>query len=199
MNEQQYERYLNIETSGYQQGYPKMFLYHRYEPTPYEALDELFQHYELPARPVFVDIGCGKGRVPIYIHQKFGIETKGIEMDPKFFAAAVYNKEQYFSKHPNRGHDITFYPCIAEEYEVSSADNVFFFFNPFSVHIFRKVLNRILQSKELANREIHLIFFYPSPEYEQFLTKHDSTIFLSEINLSYSSNSNERIIIYKIL
>ena len=146
MNEQQFEKLLHIETSGFQQGYPKKIDYHRYEPTPYTALEQLFTHYELPAKAVCVDIGCGKGRVPIYLHHKFHIETKGIEMDPKFYAAAEYNKEQYLQKHGGKRAEISFYHLVAEQYEIQKRDNVFFFFNPFSIHIFRKFYHQILHN-----------------------------------------------------
>ena len=68
MNEQQYDKYLNINTVGFQYGFPKLAKYHRYEPTPYSGLEQLFEIYELPKNAHFLDIGCGKGRVPIYVH-----------------------------------------------------------------------------------------------------------------------------------
>lgn len=84
MNEQQFDKFLNIETIGFQYGFPKLAKYYRYEPTPYSGLEQLFEHYDMPTDGHFLDIGCGKGRVPIYIHHRFGIPVKGIEMDAKF-------------------------------------------------------------------------------------------------------------------
>ncbi|MEG0472798.1 MAG: class I SAM-dependent methyltransferase, partial [Solibacillus sp.] len=55
MNEQHYEKLLNINTSGFQYGFPKLAKYHRYEPTPYSGLDQLFEHYILPDNACFVD------------------------------------------------------------------------------------------------------------------------------------------------
>ena len=95
MREHDYEKLLNIQTEGYQLGYPRDIQYHRYEPTPYLALEQLFNEYEFRNVGTFVDYGCGKGRVPIYVHNKLRINTVGIEMDPKFFAEAEHNKELY--------------------------------------------------------------------------------------------------------
>ena len=41
---------LNIKTAGFQRGFPKQVQYHRYEPTPYEGLEQLFEHYTLPTK-----------------------------------------------------------------------------------------------------------------------------------------------------
>ena len=46
MREHEYEKLLNIKTEGYQLGYPRDIQYHRYEPTPYLALEQLFNEYE---------------------------------------------------------------------------------------------------------------------------------------------------------
>lgn len=43
-------------------------------------------------------MGCGKGRVPIYVHHKFRIPTIGIEMDAGFYAEAEENKRSYLQK-----------------------------------------------------------------------------------------------------
>ena len=196
MNEQQFDHYLNIETEGYQQGYPKKLDYHRYEPTPYKALEHLFNEYALPEQAVCVDIGCGKGRVPIYLHDKFRVRTKGIEMDPKFFAAAMQNLVQYKAKHRLRVGSIEFYHQLAEEYNVQKYDNVFFFFNPFSIHIFRRVLNNILAIYEQNPRKLHFIFYYPSPEYMDYLFTHPILTLKQEVRLQGEQNVNERIVIF---
>ena len=196
MNEQQFDHKLNIETEGYQQGYPKKLDYHRYEPTPYKALEHLFNEYELPEQAVCVDIGCGKGRVPIYLHDKFRVRTKGIEMDPKFFAAAMQNLVQYKAKHRLRVGSIEFYHQLAEDYNVQKQDNVFLFFNPFSIHIFRRVLNNILASYEQNPRKLHFIFYYPSPEYMDYLFNHPILTLKQEVRMQGEQNVNERIVIF---
>lgn len=196
MNEQYFEKLLHIDTSGFQQGYPKKIDYHRYEPTPYVALEQLFEQYELPQNPVCIDVGCGKGRVPIYLHHKFHAETVGIEMDPKFFAAAEYNKMQYLHKYPLKKSNISFLHMVAESYDVQIRDNVFFFFNPFSIHIFRQVMNKIMESYMKHPRTIHFIFYYPSPEYMNYLSTHPLLEYLQEVHLKNEKNINERVVIF---
>lgn len=197
MNESEWDKLLNIDTVKVQQGYPKIRLYHRYEPTPYSGLEMLFQRYELPKDAACVDFGCGKGRVPIYLHHRFSIQTKGIEMDDHFYADAVTNLKRYMKKHHVRKDDIQFFHMFAEEYEVSTSDNVFFFFNPFSIHIFRKVFQNIMRSKECMNRPMVFIFYYPSDEYCAFLNEQKDLSFLQEVRLMHEKNIDERFLVYE--
>lgn len=196
MNEKQFERLLNIQTAGFQFGYPKSIHYHRYEPTPYEALEQLFEQYELPPQAKIIDFGSGKGRVPIYLHYKFQIPAVGIEMDPKFFLEAENNRTLYLQGARKRSIPILFLNMLAEEYEVQKEDNVFFFFNPFSVQIFQRVLNNIYLSYEQHPREIHLLFYYPSPEYMSYLLMDTAFHLLKEVQLSGYHNLYERICVF---
>ncbi|QDQ00774.1 class I SAM-dependent methyltransferase [Lysinibacillus fusiformis] len=197
MNDQQFDKYLHINTVGDQYGFPKLAHYHRYEPTPYTGLDQLFQQYELPKNPVFIDIGCGKGRVPIYINDKFHIPTVGIEMDAGFYAEAEQNKDCYRQKKSSRA-SISFIHSIAEAYTIKAKDNVFFFFNPFSINIFRTVIHNIWESYERNMREIHIILYYPPYDYLQFL--HQGTPFelLHEVHLENETNVNERLCVFAL-
>ena len=198
MNEQHFEKRLNIQTAGYQLGYPKSSHYHRYEPTPYEALEQLFESYRLPNNATVVDFGCGKGRVPIYLHHAFHVRTIGIEMDYKFFLEALNNREKYLQKARKRLSPITFLNMLAEDYEVTMRDNVFFFFNPFSIHIFRQVLMNILLSFEEHPREIHLLLYYPAPDYLHYLQNETNFNLLKEVRLRGHKNENERICLFRL-
>lgn len=197
MNEQQYEKLLNINTAGFQYGFPKLVEYHRYEPTPYEGLDQLFENFKLPCNGQFVDIGCGKGRVPIYIHHHFHIPTVGIEMDPKFFREAENNRQQYMGKAKKRQIPIDFQHLIAEKYEVAPQDNVFFFFNPFSVHILRQVMSNILYSAEQHPRQLHFILYYPSSDYMAYFEDELEMNLVCEVKLLHEKNVNERIVVFE--
>ncbi|MEK4231192.1 class I SAM-dependent methyltransferase [Solibacillus sp. FSL H8-0538] len=198
MNEAQFERLLNINTAGFQHGFPKLTQYHRYEPTPYEGLEQLFEQYELPEKARVIDIGCGKGRVPIYMHYRFHIPTSGIEMDQKFFFEAANNRELYLEKAKKKHLPITFLHMLAEKYEINARDNVFFFFNPFSIHIFRQVMSNILYSYEQYPREIHLIMYYPAYEYMAYLEYETAFERLVEVKLANEKNENERIVVFTL-
>ena len=198
MNEQQYDHMLNIQTTGYQYGFPKLAKYHRYEPTPYSGLEQLFECYELPDNARFLDIGCGKGRVPIYIYHRFHIPVIGIEMDQKFFTEAEHNAEQYLKKVKKKQAPIQFLNIIAETYEITKHDNVFFFFNPFSIHVFREFMSNILKSYEQYTRTIDIVLYYPSPDYLHYLQQDLELDYYLNIKLRNEKNEYERIVIFRL-
>ena len=70
---------------------------------------------------------------------------------------------------------------FAEDYKVTPLDNKFYFFNPFSLQLFIKVLNNILISVEEFPREIDLIFYYPSEEYIDYLENYTALTLKQEI------------------
>lgn len=200
MKEYSYEKLLNIRTSGI--GVPNSLIhYHPYEPTPYEALEALFEQYEVHRTDHYVDFGCGLGRLNFYIHYFYHASVIGVEMNEIFYRKAIKNKKQY-AKKLKRSIDnkLQFICCKAEEYPISSKDNHFYFFNPFSIHIFQHVVNRILNSVEDHPREINLILYYPSEEYIFYLENATNFELLQEVVVPILSNrnANERFLIYRL-
>jgi SAM-dependent methyltransferase len=199
MKEHYYDKLLNVKTGGDQKGFTSSLHYHRYEPTPYSALERLFDTYEIKSSDRIVDFGCGKGRLNFYIHHFFRSTVIGIEMNKVFYQEAVENRNRYVKKH-NRKDDLFFHCCLAEEYEIDPLDNRFYFFNPFSINIFMNVINNILLSMEKFERDIELVLYYPSEDYVYFLENQTAFELEVEVRLPgiYEKNSNERFLIYKL-
>jgi len=203
MKEHYYDKLLNIKTKGDMRGgghANKLIHYHPYEPTPYSALEELFRHYEVKSSDRVVDFGCGKGRLNFYLHYFFHAVVVGVEMNEMLFHAAVENLGSYAGKTKKGRDQIQFQCCLAEEYEIDARDNRFYFFNPFSIQVFRKIVNNILLSVEKAERDIELVLYYPSEEYIYFLENQTSFEVKGEVKLPYyyEHNSNERFLIYRL-
>ncbi|MEH7011001.1 methyltransferase [Neobacillus niacini] len=200
MKEQYYDELLNISTGGDQKGYTKSFHYHRYEPTPYSALEKLFAQYELTSNDHIVDFGCGKGRLNFFIHYLFHASVVGIEMNETLFQEAVENQTSYLKKFKNAKDKIQFHCCLAEKYEIKPLDNRFYFFNPFTIPIFWKIINNILVSVEKFKREVDVILYYPSEDYIYFLENNTLFELKKEVHLPglYEHNQNERFLIYHL-
>jgi SAM-dependent methyltransferase len=189
-----YDQHLNIQTSGKQMGFHRSFHYHRYEPTPYEGLDRLFEEYRVSERDHVIDFGCGKGRLNFYMAHHFGAEVTGIEMNEAFFEESLANLRSYKGSNKEKIH---FEQCLAERFEIPASANRFYFFNPFTVEIFRSVANNILLSVEEAYRPVEIILYYPAPDYVFFLENHALFQCKLEVKLaSYESNVNERFLVY---
>lgn len=200
MNEQYYDALLRINTIGEQKGFNQSLHYHRYEPTPYAALEALFTQYEIKNSDRVVDFGCGKGRLNFYLHNRFQATVVGVEMNENFHREAIENLNRYAKKSKNAKDKIYFFSGLAEEYNIHPADNRFYFFNPFSLQIFIRVINTILQSVEEVARSVDVILYYPTEEYIYYLEKQTSFELLDEVKLTgiYDNNPNERFLIFRL-
>jgi SAM-dependent methyltransferase len=197
MNEQQFDRLLNVRTTGQQKGFMPSLHYHRYEPTPYEALELFFQEYELNRHDQIVDFGCGKGRLNFYLNYRFNSTVTGIEMNEIFYSEALENKLSYLKNHRNRADAIHFHCILAEDYEITHDENKFYFFNPFTVQIMMKVVNNILLSFEREPRQIDLILYFPSEDYIFYLESQTPFELVFEYKLP-DPNLNERFLVYRL-
>ncbi len=200
MKEHYYDKLLSIKTGEDRKEFNQSFHYHRYEPTPYSALEILLNEYELKSSDHVVDFGCGKGRLNFFTNYFFHSTVVGIEMNEVFYQAAVENRKSYLKKYNKRIDNIHFCCCLAEEYQITPLDNRFYFFNPFSIQIFRNVINNILLSVEKNEREIELILYYPSEDYLYFLENHTTFELKQEVILPtlYKYNPNERFLVYRL-
>lgn len=200
MKEKYYDELLSIKTAGEQNGFNDSLHYHRYEPTPYSALELLFKQYELKSNDRIVDFGCGKGRLNFLINYLFDATAVGVEMNEVYYKEALENKDSYMKKHRKATDNIHFQCCLAEEYEINPLDNRFYFFNPFTIQIFRRIVDNILVSVENKERKIELVLYYVSDDYLYFLENHPSFELKEEIKLQglYEKDSSERFLIYQL-
>ncbi|MHA6253370.1 class I SAM-dependent methyltransferase [Oceanobacillus sp. CAU 1775] len=179
---------------------PPSYHYNPYEPTSYEALETLIEAYEISENDYIVDFGSGKGRANFFLHHYTGATVKGVEMDEHFIEDAMINQEHYLKKFPQAKGGIEFIACLAEEYRIADEDNRFYFFNPFSVQIFTKVIQNILHSVEKHPRTVDILLYYPHEEFIYYLAKNTNFELHQEIKLAgfYEKNINERILIYRL-
>jgi len=144
--ERKMDQMLHIRTTGLREWRTHTDDYNRYEATPYEALKKLVQFYKFRQGDQVVDFGSGRGRVPFYIHYHFNVPVTGVELNEVTYEEALYNKALYRQKNKQLKSPIRFEYELAENYHIQKEDNVFYFFNPFSLTIFKQVVHNILQS-----------------------------------------------------
>lgn len=193
------DQVLNIKTTGDQRGFPDSYHYHPYEATPYEAIEKLFHAYPLTSADRLVDFGCGKGRLSFAANYQFDTEVVGIEMNEVFCEEAMQNRDRYVKAFRKNQNKLVFHCALAEDYQVSSRDTVFYFFNPFSIQIFMKVHQNILKSAEVCQRNIKLILYYGSQEYFYYLEDYSPFELVDIIRLEgYNGNPFERFLIYRL-
>ena len=195
MNEIQWDKLLNIKTTGRDDSRADQFRY-PYEPTPYPVLERLANSGYITKKNIVLDYGCGKGRVDFFLSYQTRCKTIGIEYDDRIYYSAIENKNSAIST--NR---TTFLLENAENYRVPVEVDCFYFFNPFSVEILQKVMARIRESYYEVPRELLLFFYYPSKEYVAYLMTMRELSLLDEINcvdLFDGNNKREKIIVFEV-
>ena len=191
-NENTWDRLLQIKTTGRDDSNSDQYRY-PYEPTPYSVLERFANSGFIHKRDVVLDYGCGKGRVDFFLSYQTKANTIGVEYDERIYQSALENQKTAVS-----GGKSEFVLTRAEEYKVPSEVNKFYFFNPFSVELLRKVIARIIDSYYERPREALLFFYYPSEEYISYLMTVDELQFYDEIECGdlYDGNDiRERILI----
>lgn len=197
MAELKYERMLQVKTTGLREWRDPKVLYNRYEATPYKALDRLFQIYKLEKTDQVVDFGCGRGRVSFYIHYHYHVPVTGIEVNDLTFEEAIANKKRYWSKAKHIDAPIEFQYGLAEHYEIDPKDNCFYFFNPFSVKIFKKVVRNILLSVERNQRSVDIILYYPLPEFKHYLKTGTPFQLINKLTVPGMKDKKAKFLIYR--
>ncbi|HEX6595091.1 MAG TPA: class I SAM-dependent methyltransferase [Bacillota bacterium] len=196
MSERKFDQWLGIKTVGIRE--LKQSEHNRYEATPYKALDQLFKSYTFHHTDRVVDFGCGRGRTMFYIHHHFHIPVTGIEAHDKTFEEALNNKYSYRQRAKHIPAPISFEYGLAEHYHIDEKDNTFYFFNPFSLSIFKKVVDNILQSFATERRRIEIIFYYPLPPFEKFLQTETPFKLLNKINVPGVHGKYGKFLIYRL-
>ncbi|WP_318616595.1 class I SAM-dependent methyltransferase [Sporosarcina sp. YIM B06819] len=200
MNDKEYDRLLRIKTVGTREWQNQSPHYNRYEATPYLALEELFRDYELERTDGVVDFGCGKGRLAFYLHHRFQVSVTGIEMSAQLYQESLENQASYKEKLSQISGAIRFDCCLAQDYAVELTDNRFYFFNPFSIQIFRKVIDTILRSVEKKKRTVDVVFYYPTAAYIEFIETETPFELIKEVKVPglYEQNDNERFLVFRL-
>lgn len=194
-NELQWDKLLKIRTSGRDDSHADQYKY-PYEPTPYSVLERLADSGLIRKDNVLLDYGCGKGRVDFYLSYQTRCRSIGIEYDERIYKSAAANRDTAVS-----GRRVKFEKQNAESFAVPNEVDRFYFFNPFSAELLRKVMARIIKSCYEKPREILLFFYYPSNEYISYLMTVDELVFSDEIDCRDLFNGNdqrERIVIFEM-
>ena len=198
MAEERFDQKLNIRTTGLREWPGRNNPYNRYEPTPYKALETLFQNYKLDPQDQVVDFGCGRGRVTFYVHNRFQIPVIGIEANDETYDEALDNKVRYREKARHIDSPVRLKYGLAEHYEIKPADNKFYFFNPFKVNIFKDVLKNIVDSANEHKKTIDIILYYPMCEYKKILEKYKDFQIVNKIRVPKALDPKEKFIIYRM-
>lgn len=190
-----YDRQLGIRTVGLREwdGHKH---YNRYEATPYRALERLFEAYQFQHGDRVVDFGCGRGRVAFSIHHRFNVPVVGIEAHERTYEEAIANESSYRFRTGRDKAPIKLKYGLAEHYEIKPTDNRFYFFNPFSDRVFRRVVDNIVTSVHETPRTVEVILYYPIPQYKKVLWRYGFEM-INKIMVPDPQDALDKFVIYR--
>ena len=194
IDEVKWDKLLHIKTTGRDDSQADQYHY-PYEPTPYAVLERLANSGYITKKNTLIDYGCGKGRADFFLSYQTRCKSIGIEYDERIYAVAAENQMSAVS-----GNRTAFVLESAENYRVPTGADRFYFFNPFSVTLLRKVMAKVLESYYENPREMLFFFYYPSDEYVAYLMTKEEFSFLDEVdcrNLFEGDNKREKILIFE--
>ncbi|NLY72691.1 MAG: SAM-dependent methyltransferase [Tissierellia bacterium] len=197
MYDDYHDKRLGIDTGGYREWLDEPE-YYRTESTPYRALQELASFFPLDKERRVLDLGCGRGRVSFFLHDSFGVNVTGIELQLATYNELKLNEENYLYKKDLKKTPFNFLWTSVEDY-LPEDEDIFYFFNPFSVKIFRKVLSNIEESLKKNDREAFIILYYPFVDYKYYLEKNTSFERVLRVPLAWEDDEREVFLIYRHL
>ena len=194
-NEIRWDKLLKIRTTGRDDSKADQYRY-PYEPTPYSVLERLANSGLIRKNNTLIDYGCGKGRVDYFMAYQTKCHSIGIEYDERIYNRALANKTDAVS-----GNKVKFLCVDAVGFKIPDNVDRFFFFNPFSVEIFKSVLANIIDSYYENQREMLVMCYYPSDEYLMCLSQEYNVTFVEEFDcsdISVGESRREKVVVYRV-
>lgn len=130
-----------------------------YVATPRYEFNHVMAQLDInPSRYVFIDQGCGMGRVLIYAGEAGYRRVVGMELAPELAEIARQNILQ-FRRHERQGTEMEVVIGDAGDLVVPLQPCLIYFFNPFSAAVTTASLAKIKECYEAGNRDIYIIWY----------------------------------------
>jgi len=154
------EKKLNIETGESSLLGEGLGLYrdgNGYQAAPYYVLEKIAGYLKLKPEDVFVDLGCGKGRVVFFFSRQKLKKVIGIELDKELIDIARENLNNFrLNKTP-----IELIHRDAVKLKIPEG-SIFFLFNPFGAQTLQAVINNIKETLLENPRAIRVVYYSPA-------------------------------------
>jgi SAM-dependent methyltransferase len=131
-----------------------------YQGSHFVHFTRVLDHLKLTSDDVFVDLGCGKGRVLMYAAMKKPRKVVGVELVEEYVALARRNAGILSAE---LGVPIEVYNVDAATCTINDG-TVYYLFNPFGEKTLRAVLENIRQSLASNPRRIRIAYYFPLHE-----------------------------------
>ena len=133
-----------------------------YAPSPWYVLPRALRYLGVSDRDVFVEFGCGKGRVVHQAARRPFRRVVGVEISPVLAEAARSGLAA--RRHQHRCRDVEIVVADVTAFRVPDDLTIGYFYYPFAGQTFESVLRGIVESIDRNPRRVRLIFAFPTKE-----------------------------------
>jgi len=154
-----------------------------YGPSNYQEIKNIFKQYPFSKKDHLIDYGCGLGRVMIIAALYSCKNITGIEINKDIYDNAAKNIKSFQKRFKKLRVRFHLHHIDASDYVIDDDINKFFFYDPFHLKIFIKLIYSIEQSLARNDRTITLFFYRPEKSWIAFL---NSTCIFKNINTVYN-------------
>jgi SAM-dependent methyltransferase len=135
----------------------------RYQPSAWLTLPRILRRSEISAEDVFVDFGCGLGRMVLEAAMLFRFSrVVGVELSPDLARVARENVERNRRRLKTPAVEIVVSDVLA--YPIPDDVTIAFFNNPFCGPIFGHVIRGLLDSVDRVPRRLRIVYCDPAEE-----------------------------------
>jgi SAM-dependent methyltransferase len=135
-----------------------------YAPTPRSRFRRMMRRLDVDySKFLFIDFGCGKGRVLVLAAELPFQQIIGIELSSQLIRVAEDNLRSYLG--PRRCHTIQLACTDAGEFPIPGEPAIYYFYDPFQAEMMRKVLENIRRSLAATPRETYVLYFTPKHQH----------------------------------
>lgn len=153
-----FEFYLGIDTRGMVAPLTSEGVH--YTPLPYPMIFKMLKCLKMKPTDVFVDIGCGKGRVVCCACRLPIKKVVAIELNTVLLAQTVNN----VTKVRSRKCSVEPVAISAEQYDYSGA-TVVYLYNPFNARLTELAMEKLFVSYSKSPRPIQVVYANPVHEH----------------------------------
>jgi SAM-dependent methyltransferase len=133
-----------------------------YLPSGWLSLRRVLPRRMVRPEDVFIDIGSGKGRAVLAAATYPFRQVIGVELSRELHEAACANLER--SRDRLTCKNVELVCADALEYEIPDDVSVVFLYNPFTGHIFQRVLDKLIASVDRNPRTLRVVYANPVEE-----------------------------------
>ncbi|MDP1676407.1 MAG: methyltransferase domain-containing protein [Bacteroidota bacterium] len=127
-----------------------------YGTVPYRTINTILDHLQLTHSDVFVDLGCGKGRVLCCAAMRSIEKSIGVECSPSLSSIAQHNADVLRFHHS----PIAVLTMEAQQFDYS-VGTVYYLFHPFGPETLSTVLEQLRSGVERIPRSVRIVYVNP--------------------------------------